>query len=91
MSPIALRVRVTGVVQGVFFRGWTVDQARSLGVGGWVRNAADGSVEGHLEGSKEAVQQLVDLLHRGPPAARVSKVEVEVAGPEGAQSFEVRH
>jgi acylphosphatase len=91
MSQVGLRVRVTGMVQGVFFRAWAAERARALGVRGWVRNASDGSVEGHLEGDKAAVQQLVDLLHRGPPSAQVSRVDVEVAEPEGADGFEVRH
>ena len=91
MSQIALRVRITGMVQGVFFRAWTQQQANQLGVRGWVRNAPDGSVEGQLEGDQAAVQQLVDLLHRGPPSAQVSKVDVEVAAPEAAAQFEVRH
>ena len=56
-----------------------------------MRNAPDGSVEGHLEGDKAAVQQLVDLLHQGPPSAQVSNVDVAVAEPEGADGFEVRH
>jgi acylphosphatase len=90
MSHVALHVRVTGLVQGVFFRAWTAEQARRLGVAGWVRNAADGSVEGHLEGEKSAAQQLVDLLNQGPPSAQVSKVDVEVAEPEGGDRFEVR-
>jgi acylphosphatase len=91
MSQIALDIRVTGQVQGVFFRAWTAERARGLGVSGWVRNAPDGSVEGHLEGDKVAVQELVDLLHRGPPSATVGTVEVKVAEPEGARHFEVRH
>ncbi len=91
MSQVALHVRVTGLVQGVFFRAWTAEQARALGVRGWVRNAADGTVEGHLEGDKATVQQLIDLLHRGPPSARVTKVDLEAAEPIGAHGFEVRH
>jgi acylphosphatase len=91
MSQVALHVRITGRVQGVFFRAWAAEQARALGVSGWVRNAADGGVEGHLEGDKTAVQQLINLLQQGPPSAQVSKVDVEVAEPEGAGRFEVRH
>jgi acylphosphatase len=91
MSRVGLHVRVTGHVQGVFFRAWAAEQARALGVVGWVRNASDGSVEGHLEGEKSAVQQLIDLLHQGPPSARVAAVDVEVAEPEGSDRFEVRH
>ena len=91
MSRVALHVRVTGVVQGVFFRAWTQQQANRLDVRGWARNAPDGSVEGHLEGEETAVQQLVDLLHQGPPSAQVDKVEVEASEPEGAHRFEVRH
>ena len=88
---VALRVRVTGRVQGVFFRAWTAEQARGLGVVGWIRNASDGSVEGHLEGDKGGVHQLVGLLHRGPPSAQVSSVDVEVTEPAGGDRFEVRH
>ena len=91
MSQVALHVRVSGQVQGVFFRAWTAERARSLGIRGWVRNAPDGSVDGHFEGDKVAVQELVDLLHQGPPSARVVSVDVEVAEAEGADSFEIRH
>ena len=66
MSHVARHVRVTGRVQGVFFRAWAQQQANELGVFGWVRNAADGSVEAHLEGKKWSVQQLVDRLRQGP-------------------------
>lgn len=91
MSQVALQVRVTGLVQGVFFRAWAQQQADELGVRGWIRNASDGSVEGHLEGDKSAVQQLVERLHQGSPSAKVSKVEVQVTDPEGTERFEVRH
>jgi acylphosphatase len=91
MSLVALHIRVTGTVQGVFFRAWAAERARALGVNGWVRNASDGSVEGHLEGDKSAVQQLVNLLHRGPPSAQVAAVDVSMADPEGGDRFEVRH
>jgi acylphosphatase len=91
MSRVACKVRVTGLVQGVFFRAWAAEQARASGVVGWIRNAPDGSVEAHLEGDKHAVQQLIDQLRQGPPAARVERVDVEPANPESGDRFEVRH
>jgi len=91
MSHIARHVRVTGRVQGVFFRAWTAEQARILGVCGWVRNAPDGSVEAHLQGDKWAVQRMIELLHRGPPSAEVDQVLVEDAELGAVLEFEVRH
>ena len=91
MGRIGRHVRVTGQVQGVFFRAWTAQQAAELGVAGWVRNAPDGSVEAHLSGSEDAVVQLLALLHRGPPSAHVEDVIVEPADPEAGDRFEVRH
>ena len=91
MTRVARHVRVTGLVQGVFFRAWTAEEARSLGVAGRVRNASDGSVEALLEGEEAAVQQLIELLHEGPPGARVDRVDVEEADPEVHDRFEVRH
>jgi len=88
---IARSVRVTGRIQGVFFRSWTAEQARALGVAGGVRNTPGGSVEGHLEGEEASVQELIELLHQGPPAARVEHVDVDDSQPEGAANFEVRH
>jgi len=82
---------VIGRVQGVFFRAWTQQQARDLGVNGWVRNAADGSVEAHLEGNEAAVKALIQRLHEGPPSAQVEGVNIVDAAAEGASRFEVRH
>ncbi len=87
---IARRVTVRGRVQGVFFRAWTREQADALGVAGWVRNCADGSVEAWLEGEAAAVGELVERMRCGPPAARVEEVEVEEAAAEALGRFEVR-
>ena len=87
----AQHVRVTGRVQGVFYRAWTREQARELGLTGWVRNCSDGSVEAHLEGAESAVAQMIERMRQGPPAAGVENVEVREAEPEGAPRFEVRH
>ena len=81
---------ITGHVQGVFFRAWTRDKARELGISGWVRNCADGSVEAHLEGDESKVRWLIDLIGDGPPGSRVDNVRSIVAEPQGLGSFEVR-
>jgi acylphosphatase len=87
---IARDVSVSGRVQGVFFRGWTQEQAERLGVKGWVRNCPDGSVEAHLEGEEGNVNWLVDLIGDGPASARVANVRVREAQVEGLESFELR-
>ena len=91
MARPARRVRVKGRVQGVFFRAWAQQQARALGVVGWVRNCDDGSVEAHLEGDEAAIKALVQRMHEGPPSAAVETVEVEDAASEGFSGFDVRH
>lgn len=86
----AVRVQVTGEVQGVGFRWSTAQQAGRLGVAGWVRNAPDGSVLLHAEGDPGAVDELLTWCGRGPTHARVAGVDVEEAEPEGSASFDVR-
>lgn len=63
------------MVQGVYYRKSMVEAAQRLGVQGWVRNRADGSVEALVAGQQQAVQALIDWSHQGPPAARVDSVE----------------
>ena len=70
------RLHIMGRVQGVAFRASTVATARALGLGGWVANRADGSVEAAVEGDEAAVAALVRWCHHGPPAARVEHVDV---------------
>lgn len=90
-GPIRVRARVTGMVQGVFFRASARDRARQLGLLGWVRNRADGSVELEAEGPAAAVERLLEWCGHGPPAARVSAVDSERLAPHGAEDdFEVR-
>jgi acylphosphatase len=91
MAKVARHVRVTGRVQGVFFRGWARDAAKQHGITGWIRNCNDGSVEAHLEGEEAAVRWLVDLMFDGPGGARVDRVAVADAECEGLTTFEVRH
>ena len=87
---IGRSVRIYGRVQGVFFRQWSIDQARALGVSGWVRNHPDGSVEAHLAGDEGAVSRMVEQMRRGPPHARVEDVTVEDVEPEAVEDFSVR-
>ncbi len=70
-----LRVVVSGRVQGVWYRGWTVDEARARGLDGWVRNRRDGSVEAAFQGPAAAVAEMVAACWQGPPMARVTAVE----------------
>lgn len=83
---------VTGLVQGVGFRYFTVTQARRLGVQGWVRNCRDGSVELEAQGSSDAVQALVEQLAIGPRWSEVSHVAVHGMPiiDETARAFGVR-
>src|SRR6476620_12539160 len=67
-------VRIEGRVQGVFYRAWTNDTARALGLDGTVRNASDGSVEAVFSGPADKVDEMLKLCAKGPPDARVSKV-----------------
>ncbi len=86
-----VRARVRGRVQGVFYRASTCDRAAELGLVGWVRNCADGSVELEAEGPREQVDQLVAWCRRGPAGARVTGVEIEeLSETQGEHEFRVR-
>jgi acylphosphatase len=70
----AAQVRIYGRVQGVWFRGWTVTAATELGLSGWVRNRADGSVEALFVGLPANMETMIAKCHEGPPAARVDEL-----------------
>jgi acylphosphatase len=82
-----VRLRITGRVQGVWYRGWTIDQARELGLDGWVRNRRDGSVEAMAFGPAERVDELIARCRIGPPAAVVEAVEVAPESEPVARGF----
>lgn len=83
----AVRLIIQGRVQGVWFRGWTVDMATSFGLDGWVRNRRDGSVEALAAGAPEAVEQFIQACHTGPSMAHVLGVEVRDAADPGRTGF----
>jgi acylphosphatase len=72
---VAVRIVVHGRVQGVWYRGWTVDHARARGLAGWVRNRRDGTVEALLVGLNPVVRDMIEVCRSGPVAARVIGIE----------------
>ncbi|MFC7049956.1 acylphosphatase [Emcibacter nanhaiensis] len=72
---IARRLIIHGRVQGVWYRAWTVENASELGLDGWVRNRADGTVEALLVGSEMNVREMIKRCFRGPDRARVKEIE----------------
>ena len=84
------RVLVSGMVQGVSFRDGCRRAAERDGVGGWVRNLPDGTVEAVFEGPAEAVGRLVEWSRHGPRFAVVKDVQVQDEPPEGLSGFQIR-
>lgn len=89
MARVCVKVRITGVVHGVFFRANMARIAAELGVAGWVRNVPDGSVESVLEGEEAAVRKVVDWAHRGPPRSRVDSVKAEPQKVRNLKGFRI--
>src|SRR3546814_16089248 len=86
----ARRLRIHGRVQGVFYRNWTVQTARSLGLSGWVRNRRDGTVEAVVAGSEADIKRFISLAHAGPPAAHVTRIDDSDEDEDAFSSFEKR-
>jgi acylphosphatase len=85
LDIVTQRLSIRGRVQGVGYRDAMRHEARRLGVAGWVRNRHDGSVEAVVQGPPEAVDALMQWVHRGPPLAMVLRVEVSPADGSFAQ------
>ncbi|HIJ79013.1 MAG: acylphosphatase [Desulfobulbaceae bacterium] len=85
-------VQVEGVVQGVYFRDYTQQEARRLGLSGWARNRADGTVEVVLEGDAAKIDEMIQWLHSGSPMAQVSGVHVVEEALQGVTTpFSIRY
>jgi acylphosphatase len=89
-QPIrTVTVRIEGRVQGVYYRAWTYDAARSLGLDGWVKNASDGSVEAVFSGPPAAVEAMLRRCADGPRDAKVSAVTIIDEGGAPPIGFKV--
>lgn len=82
MAQQMIHFRIEGRVQGVGFRDSLCDAAQRFGVDGWVRNCSDGSVEAVARGTPAACESLLAWAHRGPPAARVDRLDTRPATQE---------
>jgi acylphosphatase len=85
MEQVRAHVLISGRVQGVSFRAYARDRARTAGVEGWIRNLSDGRVEAIFEGTRPAVQRLLSWCYSGPTLASVEKVEVHWEEPTGKE------
>lgn len=80
----ARRIVISGKVQGVWFRAWTVSEANKRGLKGWVRNRSTGQVEALFAGPVTRIEEMVDLCRKGPPLAQVSGIEsFDAEEPDG--------
>jgi len=84
-----VRVRLSGRVQGVFFRASCAERADDLGLGGWIRNVPGGGVEAVFEGTESGVAQMVSWCREGPPLARVDRIDVVDEAPAGEAGFHI--
>ncbi len=76
MKKRRVRARITGRVQGVFFRAYTVEAAQQIGVRGWVRNLPDGNVEAVFEAEADKIEKMIAWCREGSPLGRVERVDV---------------
>jgi acylphosphatase len=90
MAVTAVRLVITGRVQGVGFRLWAKREARRRGLRGWVRNVSDGSVEALVIGEPAAVDAFAAACHSGPAMARVVAIRRSAAADDGSAGFEER-
>lgn len=88
-AKAAFFATVSGRVQGVGFRYSAYNEARRLGLSGWVRNTAYGEVDVWAEGGEDAAERFLDWLKRGPPYACVERVDVDPKEPAGYKNFEI--
>ena len=84
-----LRIFISGIVQGVFFRAFVREQAENLGLKGYVRNLDDGRVEVVVEGYENDVNRMVEVCKKGPPHSKVRNIEIERMEHQGFEEFKI--
>jgi len=90
MSTKAVRVTISGKVQGVFFRAHTAEKAKALGITGYVKNLPDGRVEAVAIGTDSQIEQFLDYCQKGSPSSRVDDLNLEdFESDEAYGSFEI--
>lgn len=89
-DPKAVTARISGTVQGVYYRAWTCEKATELGLAGWVRNEPDGTVTAFVEGPGDRVDTLIALFSEGSPAAEVRSVDTAPSEPAGTKDFVIK-
>lgn len=87
----SVRVYITGVVQGVFFRGFVKENAERYDVKGFVRNLEDGRIEVFLEGNIDNVNKMISLCKAGPKHAQIKNIEIKPEKFQGLKTFKVLH
>jgi len=88
----AIKARILGRVQGVFFRSSAQTEAIKLGITGWVKNTGDGDVCVEAEGDEKSLEQFLAWLHKGPKSALVEQVIIENQEASGAfHGFDIRN
>jgi acylphosphatase len=90
-NRVRIHASIEGRVQGVAFRWHCHRAACARGLGGWVRNTIDGGVELEVEGPPALVESFLQVVRKGPIAARVDAVETEERQPEEVNEFEIRY
>ena len=88
---IAVHVRVSGRVQGVYYRAFTRERAMALGVKGWVRNVPGGGVEAVLEGERRQVGEMLKAMKSGPSGSVVLGMELSEIEAKGYNDFEIKY
>ena len=85
-----VHLRISGRVQGVGYRAWAVRTAARLGLRGWVRNRADGTVEALIIGDARSLSAMVEACRQGPRAATVTDIAISEAEGDGSSDFAAR-
>ena len=87
----SVRLYISGIVQGVFFRIFIKENAEKLGVNGFVRNLEDGRVEVFLEGNSSEVNKMIELCQKGPKHTQIKNIELKNEKHQGFRNFKVLH